>query len=128
MRPETDSTLRVGKGVYWKSAGKSTLSPCGLVTKLCLTSATPWSVACQASLSMGFFRQEYCHFLLQGILLTQDSSLGLLPCRQVLYWLSYFFSGSLCDHLLIWTWNLRDQKSSFCLFFDASSDHLDVIM
>ena len=28
----------------------------GLVTKLCLT---PWTVACQASLSMGFSRQEY---------------------------------------------------------------------
>ena len=34
--------------------------------------ATPWTVACQAPLSMGFPRQEYwsgCHFLLQGILL-----------------------------------------------------------
>ena len=32
----------------------------GLVTKLCPTLATPWTVACQAPLSMGFFRQEYC--------------------------------------------------------------------
>ena len=31
----------------------------GLVAKLCLTPATPWTVACQASLSMGFSRQEY---------------------------------------------------------------------
>ena len=31
----------------------------GLVTQLCMTSATPWTVACQASLSMGFSRQEY---------------------------------------------------------------------
>ena len=31
----------------------------GLVTKLCLTLATPWTVACQASLSTGFSRQEY---------------------------------------------------------------------
>ena len=30
-----------------------------LVTKLCLTLATPWTVACQAPLSMGFSRQEY---------------------------------------------------------------------
>ena len=30
-----------------------------LVTKLCLTLATPWTVVCQAPLSMGFFRQEY---------------------------------------------------------------------
>ena len=31
----------------------------GLVTKLCLTLETPWTVACQAPLSMGFSRQEY---------------------------------------------------------------------
>ena len=32
---------------------------CGLVAKLCPTLATPWTVACQAPLSMGFSRQEY---------------------------------------------------------------------
>ena len=32
----------------------------GLVAKLCLTFVTPWAVACQASLSMEFFRGEYC--------------------------------------------------------------------
>ena len=31
----------------------------GLVAKLCLTLATPWTVACQAPLFMGFSRQEY---------------------------------------------------------------------
>ena len=31
----------------------------GLVSKLYLTLATPWTVACQAPLSMGFSRQEY---------------------------------------------------------------------
>ena len=31
----------------------------GLVAKLCLTLATPWTVAHQAPLSMGFSRQEY---------------------------------------------------------------------
>ena len=30
-----------------------------LVAQLCLTFAIPWTVACQASLSMGFSRQEY---------------------------------------------------------------------
>ena len=30
----------------------------GLVTKSCLTLETPWTVACQAPLSMGFSRQE----------------------------------------------------------------------
>ena len=31
----------------------------GLVTTSCLTLETSWTVACQASLSMGFSRQEY---------------------------------------------------------------------
>ena len=31
----------------------------GLVAKLCLTLVTPWTVAHQAPLSMGFSRQEY---------------------------------------------------------------------
>ena len=31
----------------------------GLVAKSCLTLATPWTVARQAPLSMGFSRQEY---------------------------------------------------------------------
>jgi len=30
-----------------------------------------------------------CHFLLQGIFLTQGLNLGLLHCRQTLYRLSY---------------------------------------
>ena len=30
-----------------------------LVTKLCLTLATPWTIACQAPLAIGFSRQEY---------------------------------------------------------------------
>ena len=32
----------------------------GLVTKLCLTLVTPWTVAHQTPLPMGFLRQEYC--------------------------------------------------------------------
>ena len=31
----------------------------GLVAQSCPTLATPWTVACQAPLSMGFFGQEY---------------------------------------------------------------------
>ena len=31
----------------------------GLVNKVCPTLVTPWTVGCQAPLSMGFFRQEY---------------------------------------------------------------------
>ena len=42
--------------------------------------ATPWTVAHQAPLSVGFCRQEYwsCHALLQGIFLTQGSDLHRL--------------------------------------------------
>ena len=55
-------------------------------------SATPWTVACQAPLSMGLSRQEYWSgllFLLQRIFLTQGLNPGLLHCRQILYHLSY---------------------------------------
>ena len=50
------------------------------------SSVTPWTVAHQASLSMGFPRQEYWrefHFLLQGIFPTQGSNLSPL---HLLYW------------------------------------------
>ena len=64
----------------------------GLDAKSCLTLETPWTVACQAPLSMGFSRQAYwsgCHFLLQRIFPTQGSNPGLLHCRQSLYQLRY---------------------------------------
>ena len=54
--------------------------------------ATPWTVAYQALLSMGFSGQEYsvsCHFLLQEIFLTQGLNLGLPHCRQIPYHLSH---------------------------------------
>ena len=56
------------------------------IAQLCLTLWTPWIVAHQAPLSMGFSTQEYCgvgsHFLFQTIFLTQGSNprlLHLLP-------------------------------------------------
>ena len=54
--------------------------------------ATPWTVACQAPLSVGFSRQEYWSglpFPSPGIFLTQGSNRGLLDCRQILYHLSH---------------------------------------
>ena len=53
---------------------------------------TPWTLACQAPLPMGFSRQNTrvgCHALLQGIFLTQASNLGLLHRRWFLYHLSH---------------------------------------
>ena len=66
----------------------------------------PWTVAGQ--LAMDFSRQEYlgsqvgCHFLLQGIFLTQGSNLGLLHCRQILYHLNH--QGSLMGALRVFKW------------------------
>ena len=54
-----------------------------------------WTVAHQAHLPMGFFREETdvsCHVLLQGIFPTQGSNvhlLCLLLCRQILCQLSH---------------------------------------
>ena len=53
----------------------------GLVTKSCPALETPWTLAHQALLSMGFSLQEYrvrCNFLLQGIFLTQGLNVRLL--------------------------------------------------
>ena len=36
---------------------------CGLITKSCPTLATPWTVACQAALSMGIFQAR----ILEGV-------------------------------------------------------------
>ena len=71
----------------------------GLVAKSCLTLMTPWAVAHQASLSRHSPGKDMgvgCHFLLQGIFLTQESNPGLLHCRQILYRLSY--EGSLKNY------------------------------
>ena len=53
--------------------------------------ATPWTVAhhpCPWDFP-GKKTGVGCHFLLQGILATQGSNLGLLHCRQTLYHLSH---------------------------------------
>ena len=63
------------------------------VVQSCLTLVTPWTVAHQASPSIqdspGKNTEVGCHFLLQGIFLTQGSNPGLLHCRQTLYPLSH---------------------------------------
>ena len=66
-----------------------------LVAKSC------WIAACQVPLSMGFFQARItgvgCHFLLQGIFLTQGSNQGLLHCRQILSQLNYQGTPGLCS-------------------------------
>ena len=55
--------------------------------------ATQWTVACTRLLCpwdfLGKSTGVSCHFLLQGIFLTQGSNPGLLHCRQTLYRLSH---------------------------------------
>ena len=58
-----------------------------LVTHLYPALCDPWTVACQAP--SGKNTGVGCHFLLQGIFPTQGSNPGLLPCRQILYHLSF---------------------------------------
>ena len=59
-----------------------------VVAQLCFVSdsfVTPWTVAHQAPLSMGFLRQANwsdCHFLLQGIFPTQGSNSRLLNLQH----------------------------------------------
>ena len=60
--------------------GTEALEGGGLVAKLCLTLVTPWTVGCQAPLSVRFSRQEYWSglpFPSPGDLLTHGSNLCL---------------------------------------------------
>ena len=55
-------------------------------------SATPWTVAHQAPLSMEFSRQEYWSgfpFPSQGIFPVQELNPVLLHCKQILHYLSH---------------------------------------
>ena len=78
---------------------------------------TPWNVAHQVPLSMGFSRQEYCiglPFPSPGHFLTQDLNPGLLHCRQILYREEFQFSSvqSLsCVRLFATPWATAHQAS-----------------
>ena len=67
---------------------------------LCNSLWPPWTVACQAPLSMEFSKQEYwSRSLLQGIFPTQGLNLGPLHCRWILYHLSH--QGRLFQRYLV---------------------------
>ena len=68
---------------------------------------TPWTVALQAPLSLdspGKHTGIGCHFLLQGIFLTQGSSPGLQHYRQILHHLSHQGSPLECCSALKKKW------------------------
>ena len=89
------AAVLLGDTNYFALIRKSSLFPYMCVCVLsCYVRlfVTPWTVACQAPLSMGFFRQEYwsgCHALLQGIFPTQGWNPILSHCRWFLYCLSH---------------------------------------
>ena len=60
----------------------------GLVARSCLTLGTPWTVARQVPLSMGFLKQEYWSVLPfppPEVFLTQGLNAHSLHCRWILY-------------------------------------------
>ena len=58
-----------------------------------------------------------CQFLLQGIFPTQESNLGLLNCRQILYQLSYKgIFVLLMEQIILPGYLHPSQPHSFCLF------------
>ena len=73
------------------------LCVCVCVRSVVSDSDTPWTIASQAPLSMGFRRQESwrgCHFLLQGTSVTR----GLSPrvCLSCIGRLIIYHNGNLC--------------------------------
>ena len=89
------------------------------VAQSCPTLVTPWTVARQAPLSMGFSQQESwgvsSHSLLQGIFPTQRSNPGLLHCRWILSFLSHQ-GGPVCMHTLFLMQRLFPKVSSHTMW------------
>ena len=91
---ETRSHISQRRSKILHAATKTQLCCCCSAAQLCPTlcdpmdcslpgsSVHPWDFPSKST-GVG------CHFLLQGIFLTQGSNLGLLHCRQMLYHLSH---------------------------------------
>ena len=107
---------------------------CVTVSQSCPTLfATPWTVDCQAPLSMEFSRQEVgsCSLLL-GIFPTQGLNPGLPHYRQILYHLShqgspyiyiYIYVGLIFCHQGMWCFSslTRDRIWNACIGSRESS-------
>ena len=80
------NSLGIQKPVLEEKEYKSTV--CSFMSD----SATPWTVACQTPLFMGFSRQKYWSGMplpSLGDLPDPGIGPGLLHCKQILYQLSY---------------------------------------
>ena len=62
---------------------------CAVLSRSVSNSATPWTGSSVHGDSSGKNTGVGCHFLLQGIFLTQGLNPGLPHCRQILYRLSH---------------------------------------
>ena len=90
----------------------------GLVAKSCPTLVIPWTVACQAPLSMGFSRQEYW----SGLPFPSSGDLpnpGIKPksptIRRILYWLSF-------------TESLLTREAPLSFLVAANSSYRDMVL
>ena len=83
---------------------------------------TPWTVANQAPLPMGFFRQEcWSELPLPSpgeFFLTQESNLGLLHCRQILYCLSHQESLKIHMFKMCWIWYYFSMSWRPCYYWE----------
>ena len=75
----------------------SWIAPYGQLLSHVQLFVTPWTIACQATLSMEFSRQEYWsgYAVLQGIFPNQESNPGLPHCSWILYALSHQGSSNI---------------------------------
>ena len=108
---------------HYLTATASVLGDGGLVSKSCLTPVTPWTVARQAPLSMGFPRQEYWSglpFPSQGIFPTQGWNPCLLHCRRILYHLSHQGSCISSWFTFIWVSVTWEKKKGFLTWLSHS--------
>ena len=71
---QTYRSLGQRKVYYWAESGEQSGGR-GLIAKSCLTLATPWTIACQVPLFMGFSRQEYWRGLPFLVTKTLNSSM-----------------------------------------------------
>ena len=114
VRPHRRQPTRLPRP--WDSPGKNPGAGCHFllqcmkvkseseVAQSCPTPSDPMDCSLPGSSVPGIFPGKStgvgCHFLLQGIFLTQGLSPGLLHCMQMLYSLTYQFSGSVMSNSL----------------------------
>ena len=102
---------------HWRNIKRENLLCHCLISEICLTLVTPWTVACQTLLYMRFPRLECwsgCHFLLQGIFLILGSNSCLLHWQTDSLLLDHLGSPeNLISMLLNIMWPLKSARHSY---------------